>query len=354
MSRREFLATLPIAGLLAISAVVLSGCASTPLSTGHAVPAPLALASPVPQCHALPDKASSPTTVTVLPDGTVWFTEGAGNRIGRMNPDGSGLKEFPLPNPGSQPRIIARGADGNLWFSEHLGNRMGRMTLAGEYTGFPIPTPNSQPRAIALGADDNIWFGMFAGGKIGRITPQGQITEFATPTPDSGPRALAAGPDGNIWFSEYRVNKIGRITPHGEFTEFPLPRTNSGPADITAGADGAMWFVELSGGADGQRTDGNRVGRITMQGEVTEFPMPPGTQSAINIAVGPDLRPWYTRGTTLGRVNPGGSIEEFPVGENARAVGLSAGADREPPLRLSNRLWFADGAGGRICYLSFR
>jgi streptogramin lyase len=26
-------------------------------------------------------------------DGTLWFTESAGNRIGRMNPDASGLKD---------------------------------------------------------------------------------------------------------------------------------------------------------------------------------------------------------------------------------------------------------------------
>lgn len=350
--RRTIPATQPVAGMLVLSALVLNGCAAPRLTT-PIVPAPLVLDSPVPQCHALPDRASSPTTVTALPDGTIWFTEGAGNRIGRMNPDGSGLKEFPLPNPSSSPRIIALGADGNLWFSEHTGNRMGRMTLAGEYTGFAIPTPNSQPRAIALGSDGNIWFGMFAGGKIGRITPRGEITEFAPPTPDSGPRALAAGPDGNIWFSEYRANRIGRITPRGEITEYELPRPNSGPADITAGADGAMWFVELSGGMDGLRTDGNRVGRITMDGRITEYAMPAGTDSPINIAVGPDRLPWYTRGRSLGRVNADGTIEEFPLAEGTRAVGLSAGADREPPLRLGDRLWFADGAGGRICYLQF-
>jgi virginiamycin B lyase len=343
-----------VSGFIASLGLALGGCAATPNPATPAHLAPRALASPLPQCFALPDRTSSPTTVTQLPDGSIWFTEGAGNRIGRMNPDGSGLKEFPLPNPGSQPRIIALGADGNIWFSEHLGNRMGRMTPAGEYTGFAIPTPASQPRAIALGSDGNIWFGMFAGGKIGRITPQGRITEFATPSPDSGPRALAAGPDGNIWFSEYRVNRIGRITPQGHITEFPMPRPNSGPADITAGADGAMWFVELSGGMDGVRTDGNRVGRITMDGVITEYPMPAASDSAINIAIGPDLRPWYTRGRTLGRVGPEGRITEFPAGENARAVGLSAGADRQPPLRLGDRLWFADGAGGRICYLQFR
>jgi len=302
----------------------------------------------------LPHPRSGPTTVAIASDGRVWFTEGAGDRIGRMNPDGSDLREFALPHPASAPRIIAVGADGNLWFSEHTGNRIGRITPDGKIVEFDIPTPASQPRAIALGADGNIWFGMFAAGKIGRVTPAGAISEFTVPTPNCGPRALAAGPDGNIWFSEYRTNKIGRIAPSGAVQEFDLPRPNSGPGDITAGADGAMWFVELSGGIDGVLTNGNRVGRITMSGVVSEFVMPLQGPSPINIAVGPDRNVWYTRGSRLGRVTASGQITEFPLGPAARAVGLTAGSDRQPPARLTHRLWFADAGQNQISYLEFR
>jgi virginiamycin B lyase len=301
----------------------------------------------------LPHERSGPTTVAVAVDGRLWFTESSGNRIGSMNPDGTALSEFPLPHPDSSPRIIARGSDGNLWFSEHTGNRIGRITQNGVITEWDIPTANSQPRAICLGADGNIWFGMFAAGKIGRITPSGVITEFPTPTPESGPRAVTTGADGNVWFSEYKANRIGRITPKGELIEFPLPRPNSGPGDITMGPDGALWFVELSGGMDGVRTDGNRVGRMGYDGKVSEYLMPGGKTSPINIAVGPDRNLWYTRGATLGRVTPSGVITEISSGADALAVGLSAGSDREPPTRLVNRLWFADGGGNRISYLQF-
>jgi virginiamycin B lyase len=302
----------------------------------------------------LPHERSGPTTVVVAVDGRVWFTEGSGNRIGSMNPDGSGIVEYLLPHPDSAPRILARGADGTLWFSEHAGNRMARITQNGVITEWDIPTPNSQPRAIALGADGNIWFGMFAAGKIGRITPTGELTEFTPPTADSGPRALAAGADGNIWFSEYKTDRIGRITPKGEITEFQLPRPNSGPGDITMGPDGALWFVELSGGVDGVHTDGNRVGRIGYDGKVTEYALPTGSSSPINIAVGPDRNLWYSRGGTLGRVTPAGVITEYSAGADARVAGLSAGSDREPPARLVNRLWLADGGANRISYLQFR
>jgi virginiamycin B lyase len=294
------------------------------------------------------------TTVAIAPDGRVWFTESSGNRIGRMNADGTGLAEFALPHPDSGPRIIALGSDGNMWFSEHTGNRMGRITPAGAITEFEIPSAASQPRAIALGADGNIWFGGFASGKVGRITPQGVITEYALPTPDSGPRALAAGPDGNIWVSEYRASRIARITPKGEITEFVLPRPNSGPGDITAGADGAMWFLELSGNMDGVQADGARVGRITMDGRISEFELPEKSPSPINIAVGPDRNIWYTRGSRVGRVTPDGRIAEFELGAGSRGAGLSAGSDRQPPMRLVNRLYVADGGGNRLAWLEFR
>jgi virginiamycin B lyase len=197
-----------------------------------------------------------------------------------------------------------------------------------------------------------VWFGEFMGGKIGRITPQGVITEFAIPTPNSGPRALAAGPDGNIWFSEFNAGKIGRMTLDGSVTEFTLPGADRGPGDITAGADGHMWFVELNGRADSRTVDGNRVGRITMAGQVTEFPMPSATGSPVNIAVGPDRNIWYTKGNKLGRVTPDGVITEFDV--PGGGTGLTAGSDRAPVGRLVDKLWFAQSGANKIAYMSFR
>ena len=105
---------------------------------------------------ALPNKGSSPTTISVTKDGRLWFTESTGNRIGSVQPDGTDLHEYPLPNADSSPRIIAVGSDGNLWFSEHNGNRIGRLTPRGELAEFALPTPASQPRATALGADGNL------------------------------------------------------------------------------------------------------------------------------------------------------------------------------------------------------
>ena len=129
--------------------------------------------------------------------------------------------------------------------------------------------------------------------------------------------------------------------------------TEISPELVPAGADGAMWFVELSGNMDGVQADGARVGRITMEGRITEFALPEKSPSPINIAVGPDRNIWYTRGSKVGRVTPEGKITEFELGEGVRGSGLSAGSDRQPPVRLGNRLYVADGGGNRILWLQF-
>jgi len=118
-----------------------------------------------------------------------------------------------------------------------------------------------------------------------------------------------------------------------------------------------MWFVELSGRMDNRQPDGNRVGRITMDGKVSEFQIPAeaGTPSPINIAVGPDRNIWFTKGPVLVRVTRDGTMTPFPLtGANAGGTGLTAGSDRQPPKRLTNRLGIAEAQGNRIAFRAFK
>jgi virginiamycin B lyase len=64
--------------------------------------------------------------------------------------------------------------------------------------------------------------------------------------------AITVGPDHNLWFTEADGNKIGRITPSGSITEFPV--LASGLYGITAGPNGNLWFTE---------GDANKIGCLT-------------------------------------------------------------------------------------------
>ena len=87
---------------------------------------------------------------------------------------------------------ITKGPNGNLFFTETAANKIGEITTAGAVTEFTIPTPNSQPTAITAGPDGNLYFTGTT--FIGRITTKGVITEFPLPTKDSSPGRSRPGP----------------------------------------------------------------------------------------------------------------------------------------------------------------
>src|SRR5262245_33279242 len=102
-------------------------------------------------------------------------------------------------------------------------------------------------------------------GLEGRCLLAAGLTEFPLPLPHGNPGAIAAGPDGSLWFAE--GSEIGRRSPDGTLSFYqahpPQPQLIHG---LTVAPDGTVWFVE--GGFGGS------VGRIDPDGTVTEFPLP--------------------------------------------------------------------------------
>lgn len=124
---------------------------------------------------------------------------------------------------------------------------------------------------------------------------------------------IAAGPDGNLWYTSYYGNAIGRMTINGAVTRFPVPTANSGPIGIALGSDGSVWFTESTAG---------KIGRITTSGDITEFAIPTGGATPTHIVAAPDGTLWF--GTScwqtssgwfseVGRVTLNGTITEFPI-----------------------------------------
>ena len=96
--------------------------------------------------------------ILALASGIAWFTAHL--------PAGS-VTEFPVPTTKSSPQGITAGPDGNLWFTEQAANKIGRISPSGTITEFPVPNFLSE---IAAGPDGNLWFTEVRGNKIGRIT----------------------------------------------------------------------------------------------------------------------------------------------------------------------------------------
>jgi streptogramin lyase len=279
-------------------------------------------------------------SITVGPDGNLWFAENSGNRIGRITLGGA-ITEFSIGISASAGLVdITTGPDGNLWFTEQAGNRVGKITTAGVVTEYSAGiSAGSSPSYIVNGSDGNLWFTEQNGHRIGRITPAGVVTEFSAGiSSGAGPVGIAAGSDGNIWFTERPGNRIGRITTAGVITEFSSGiSSDTDVVRIAAGPDGNLWFTGLLSG---------RVGRITPTGVVTEFSagMAVGARP-YQLAAGPDGNIWFTENSTggkVGRVTTTGVVTEFGTGISAGAAltGIVSGPD--------GNIWFAERLGDRI------
>jgi virginiamycin B lyase len=60
-------------------------------------------------------------------DGTFWFIHGT-NGIARITASGT-VTEYGVPTGGANPAGVALGGDGTLWFSEYSGNRIGQVIV---------------------------------------------------------------------------------------------------------------------------------------------------------------------------------------------------------------------------------
>jgi streptogramin lyase len=90
--------------------------------------------------YPIPTQSSGTGWMHLAPDRAVWFAERNGNMIGRIAVDGR-VTEYPIPGmatcvagaPGnsSVPQGITTGPDGALWFTEVAVNKVGRLQIPG-------------------------------------------------------------------------------------------------------------------------------------------------------------------------------------------------------------------------------
>jgi uncharacterized repeat protein (TIGR01451 family) len=278
---------------------------------------------------------SGPAQITAGPDGNLWFTENAGNAVGKITPAGV-INEITINTPGEGPEGITAGPDGNVWFTLANGNGLARIDPANlGITENLVPTANSQPWGITAGPDGNIWFTEFDGNKVAKVTAAGVFTEYPILTANSGPQGITVGPDGNLWFVEKNTSNVCMITPGGAGTEFQFPTANSQPYGITADGgylyvtesnanqvdaispgglgggtlhvansqpegiaadpDGNLWFTEFGA---------NKVATFTVTGVLTEYAIPTASSGPQGITAGPDGNIWFTEanGNKVGRI----------------------------------------------------
>jgi virginiamycin B lyase len=197
---------------------------------------------------------SRPYDIISDPGGNLWFVTNNSQYIGEITNGGSTPPNYykvKTTNPGLQG--IAVGPDGALYFTETAANKIGRMTTAGDVT-YEVPVPGPLPSGGALlggittGPDNNMWFTALGVPAIGSFTPpSGPITwhTITLSNPPTEPGVITVGPDNALWFTEPAEGAIGRITTTSPtaYSTFQ-PDLPIKPNGITQGPDGALWFTD--------------------------------------------------------------------------------------------------------------
>jgi streptogramin lyase len=189
-------------------------------------------------------------------------------------------------------------------------------------------TPAAVSHGVAVSAEFTVTFD---------ASVCGVFTTYPLPSPGSLPIGITVGSDEAMWFAEENGNRIGRITTSGAITEFP---TSGFPYSIAAGPQNTIWFTQCGS---------NQVGQIaTSGGTVYESHVPTANAALYNIASDPRGGfPWFTEtsGNNIATLRESGlgfpTVRESPVTTaKAQPWGITAGPD--------GAMWFTEANGNAI------
>ena len=254
------------------------------------------------------------------------------------------ITEYPITS-GTRPSGngllgITGGPDGNVYFTDTLNNAIGQITPSGVITELPLPPPDrrellqERTRRHHAGCRQQAGVHRVDAGRIGKITTTGSYNQIPI---DSTGKDTGQGPD-QITSRQRRdalvdrgwADAIGELTTGRVFHQYTVPNATSGgiigPSmkGITVGSDGNIWFTNWG-------TSGDFIGMMTPTGNVTEFPLPFGTDP-VGIASGPDGNLWFTAygSNTIDVMSTSGTIlHQYPVRLRRRRSGqdITVGSD---------------------------
>lgn len=227
--------------------------------------------------------------ITQGPDRAMWFTAGS---IWRLTLQGK-LTMFPANALSIAAGPPSAATAGGIWFSDRTNQSIDKMSLTGSVTAYKI-SPNHSPFDLVATPDGNVWFTAESGNlstpdEIGRVSPSGLVTEFQLPNLDHDAAGIAVGPDGQIWFTastaDISQGLVGRSTLDGKITMYPLPTPTALLWGIARGPSNDLYVSEITGA----------IGHIALTSgvKITEYKVPTSGSNPLGIAMGADKNIWF-------------------------------------------------------------
>src|SRR5580658_1712811 len=142
----------------------------------------------------VPTNDAKPYATLATPDGSIWFTEEAANKIGCLNPKTGEFKEYPLTEDKSpSPHGIAADHDGSIWYTASSGGFIGKLEpKTGKVAVFKMPDPKAKdPDSLAVDSKGTLWFTLPTSNMVGKLDPaSGQSSLKAVPTENARPNGI--------------------------------------------------------------------------------------------------------------------------------------------------------------------
>ena len=195
-------------------------------------------------------KGSRPHDVAPAADGTVWYTAQGSGRLGRLTPQGLGIKEIPL-GPGSAPHGVIIGPDGAPWVTDGGQNAIVRVdpeTFAVKVYALPAGRGNANLNTAAFDQRGVLWFTGQAGiyGRLDIVT--GKMDVYDAPR-GAGPYGIVATPAGDIYYASLAGSHIAKIDREtGAATPIEPPTAGQGARRVWSDSQGNIWVSEWNAG----------------------------------------------------------------------------------------------------------
>jgi virginiamycin B lyase len=276
-------------------------------------------------------------------DGMLWIPYyGRGNEVVRLDPKTAELTRFPLgfaKKAGIHSAVPA--LDGSIWFTEAALGKIGRLDPVTkritEYQNKPLPN-GTRTGAHTIRVDERGLVWASGGPAISMFDPK---TEQFRHFDLAATYGNVVGKNGDQWFTSFRDDgPIGRITKDGVLSKF-YPPTKGKPQRLQVDSDGIVWFRERRG---------NKIGRFDPKTETfKEFPLPGPEASPYAIGIDRNRMIWYSshEQDTLGRLDPKtGEVIEYPYPHSEISM-------REFFLDSHGRMWYASSVNNKIGYFYF-
>lgn len=243
-------------------------------------------------------------SVSTSSQGVMWFLKPAQKQIVKLNADGS-MTEYPMNVIGAninavQAGLPTLGPDGNVWYlslEDGLHSFINRINPDGSIFTMNIKNLNDEEatpylsHSLELGSDGNLWIPMvrnFDEYYIAKYNSSGVVLAEINIPAGQPAYNLKMGLSGYMWYA--RGDKIGKISSAGAVTEYDMP-TSTQPFAIELAQDGNIWFTAV----DRSSTPKLVVGKITPDGSITIYPTEePGNQPAWTLDLSPDGKLWFS------------------------------------------------------------